>query len=75
METKFVCTVSFDDNNNASVLIQKIITVEDEVIRKNWRRGFMKGESLGESLPTTWGDLPWSDFPAEKQYILAKWAE
>lgn len=75
MESKFVCMVSFDENLNASVLVQKVITVEGEEIRKNWRRAYIKGEALGDSLPTIWGDLPWSDFPAEKQYILAKWAE
>ena len=75
METKYICTVSFDDELNASILIQKVITIDGEEIRKNWRRAYAKGEPLGDSLPTTWGDLLWSDFNAERDYILAKWAE
>jgi len=75
METKYICTVSFDDELNASVLIQKVVTIDGEEIRKNWRRAYVQGEPLGDTLPTIWGDLPWSDFPAERDYIMAKWAD
>lgn len=75
MDTKFVCTVSFDDSLNACVLVQKVVTLDGEESRKNWRVCLEKGVSLDEPLHTTWGDLPWSDFPAERDYILAKWAE
>lgn len=75
METKFICMVSFDDKLNASMLIQKVSVVDGEEFRKNWRTIFMRGVPLGDSLPTVWGNLPWSDFPSERDYILAKWAE
>lgn len=77
METKFVMlTPAFDENLNVSVAIVKQTIIDGTIYPSApWRRAFMKGEPLGDSLPTVWGDLPWSDFPAERDYILAKWAE
>jgi hypothetical protein len=75
MEAKYICIVQFDDSLNANVLVQKIIKSDGEELRKNWRAALAKGTSLDEPLHTLWGDKPWSDFPSERDYILAKWAE
>jgi len=77
METKFVIlTPEFNDSLAVSVAIVKQTVIDGTIYHSTpWRKAYVKGETLGDTLPTIWGDLSWSDFPAERDYILAKWAE
>ena len=76
METIITMTPTFDDALNANILIKKIIKIDDEQITKNWRCTLVKGTDLTNMVfDTSFGPVTLDDFPAEKAYILAKWAE
>lgn len=76
MDTVITLTPTFDDALNANILIKKIIKIDDEQITKNWRCTLAKGTDLtGMVFATSFGQVAFDDFPAEKAYILAKWAE
>jgi hypothetical protein len=59
----------------AAALIWLIIRLATKPLEQVVKNNTTAGEDLGDSLPTTWGDLPWGDFAPERDYILAKWAE
>ena len=75
MESIITVTPTFDGARNANILVKKTIAFEGETITKNWRCVLAKGSDLTAPLDTTFGPVSLDDFPAERDYILAKWAE
>ena len=76
METTITIVPTFDDALNCNILVRKTINIEDEQITKNWRCVLAKGADLkGLVFDTTFGRVVLDGFPAEKQFIVAKWAE
>lgn len=47
----------------------------EEVARKDYYSSIEKGFDLSAPLNADFGQISLADFPAEKQYIEAKWAE
>lgn len=76
METIFNLIPTFDDNLNCNLLVKRTLKYEGEVMKtENWRTVLEKGADLTVPLATTFGEISLADFPAERDYIAAKWAE
>lgn len=76
METKIDLIPTFDEYLNCNILIQKTVKIDDDVYHKNCRTCLEKGTVLdGLVFDTSFGPVALADYPAEKQYIEAKWAE
>ena len=75
METKFDLIPTFDNALNCNVLVRRTLSFEGEIMKQeNWRCVLEKGAKLNV-LDTVFGSVNFDDFPAERDYILAKWAE
>ena len=75
MGSNIICSISFNESGDAQVLLQKTNQIDGDKFVSNWRTTIAKNSSLDEPLHTTWGDISWDDFSAEKAYLLAKWQE
>lgn len=69
-------------NGNIDIIIARELLNNGKVIVvQAWNHILVPSADLSSPLPCQWeGDteitpLSWDQFPAEKQYILAKWAE
>lgn len=75
METMISIIPTFDSNLNCNILVRKTITIDGDELTKNWRCVLEKDTPLtGLVFETSFGAISLADFPAEMQYIAAKWA-
>lgn len=76
METIFNLIPTFDDNINCNLLVRRTLKYEGEVMKtENWRCVLEKDSDLTVPLATSFGEILLNDYPAERDYILVKWAE
>lgn len=77
METMINLILTFDDNLNANIAVRKTTIIDGEKFPSPpWRCVLEKGMVLdGLVFDTSFGPVALADYPAEKQYIEAKWAE
>lgn len=76
METIFNLIPTFDDNLNCNLLVRRTFKYEGEIMKvENWRTVLAKGADLTVPLDTSYGLISLNEFPAERDYIAAKWAQ
>jgi hypothetical protein len=76
METIFTIIPTFNDDLSCNLLVRRTFRYEGEVMKtENWRCVLEKGADLTVPLATSFGEILLNDYPAERDYILAKWAE
>ena len=76
METIYSIIPTFDDNLNCNLLVKRTFKYEGETMKvENWRTVLDLGADLTVPLDTSYGLISLDEFPAERDYILAKWAE
>lgn len=76
MEIIFTVIPTFNDDLSCNFLVRRTMRYEGEVMKtENWRTTLAKNTNLTIPLTTSFGSVSLDDFPAERNYILAKWAE